>query len=82
MAVRRTIPEYDGTYFITITCARWLHLFEIANGYDVVYQFAVVGLLDHQPNATLIFVISMISPALAFDQQPFSKRIYPHACFS
>ena len=39
MAVRRTIPEYDGTYFITITCARWLHLFEIANGYDVVYQW-------------------------------------------
>ena len=39
MAVRRIIPEYDGTYFITITCARWLHLFEIANGYDVVYQW-------------------------------------------
>ena len=28
MSVRREIPEKDGIYFITLTCARWLHLFE------------------------------------------------------
>src|SRR5258706_8450858 len=39
MSVRREITEYDGVYFITITCSRWLHLFELANGYDEVYKW-------------------------------------------
>ncbi len=39
MAVRKTIPNKDGLYFITITCARWLSLFEISNGYDIVYSW-------------------------------------------
>src|SRR5438045_2431438 len=39
MSVRRQIQDYDGIYFITITCTEWLHLFEIANGYDAVYKW-------------------------------------------
>jgi REP element-mobilizing transposase RayT len=39
MSVRRQIPENEGVYFITFTCARWLHLFESANAYDVVYKW-------------------------------------------
>jgi REP element-mobilizing transposase RayT len=39
MSVRRAITEYDGIYFITITCSRWFHLFEIANGYEEVYKW-------------------------------------------
>ena len=39
MSVRREIPEYDGIYFITITCCEWLHLFEEANAYDTVYKW-------------------------------------------
>ncbi len=39
MSVRREITEYSGIYFITITCSRWLHLFEIANAYDEVYKW-------------------------------------------
>jgi hypothetical protein len=39
MSVRRAIPERDGLYFITITCAQWLRLFEIAQAYDVVYNW-------------------------------------------
>ena len=39
MSVRRSIPEYFGIYFITFTCARWLHLFEMVNGYDLVYDW-------------------------------------------
>ena len=31
MGVRREITEYDGIYFITITCSRWLPLFKFAN---------------------------------------------------
>lgn len=39
MSVRREIPNYDGVYFITFTCARWLKLLELVNGYDLVYKW-------------------------------------------
>ncbi|HRK55095.1 MAG TPA: hypothetical protein PK185_14340 [Cyclobacteriaceae bacterium] len=39
MPVRRAIQENDGIYSITITCARWIRLFEITDGYDVVYHW-------------------------------------------
>jgi REP element-mobilizing transposase RayT len=39
VSVRRAITEKDGLYFITITCAQWIHLFEITQGYDVVYNW-------------------------------------------
>ena len=39
MSVRGEIPEYDGVYFITITCSQWLHLFEFSNEYDEVYKW-------------------------------------------
>jgi REP element-mobilizing transposase RayT len=39
MSVRKEITEYDGIYFITFTCCQWLCLFEITNGYDLVYKW-------------------------------------------
>jgi REP element-mobilizing transposase RayT len=39
VSVRRTITEYNGLYFITITCCKWLHLFEQANAYNSVYKW-------------------------------------------
>ncbi len=39
MSVRREITEYDGIYFITITCSCWSHLFELADGYDEIYKW-------------------------------------------
>ena len=39
MSVRREITEYNGIYFITITNSRWLKLFAITNGYDLVYKW-------------------------------------------
>ncbi len=39
MPVRHKITETNGVYFITITCARWLPLFEITQGYDTVYKW-------------------------------------------
>ena len=39
MSIRRAITEYDGLFFITFTCSRWLKLFEMANGYDAVYKW-------------------------------------------
>jgi len=39
MTVRKAIAERNGLYFITITCARWLPLFQFTNGYDIVYTW-------------------------------------------
>jgi len=39
MSVRKQITFPDGVYFITFTCAGWLPLFEITNGYFTVYKW-------------------------------------------
>ena len=39
MPVRITIPFTFGTFFITFTNYRWMNLFDIADGYDVVYRW-------------------------------------------
>ncbi len=39
MAVKQQISANDGTYFITVTCFNWLHLFEITKGYECVYKW-------------------------------------------
>ena len=39
MSVRKAITEFDGIYFITITCSHWLNLFELSAGYEEVYKW-------------------------------------------
>jgi REP element-mobilizing transposase RayT len=39
MSVKLKIYEPDGIYFITITCYKWLPLFDIADSYDAVYNW-------------------------------------------
>ena len=39
MTVRNKIYYPDGIYFITFTCARWIPLFSITNGYQAVYNW-------------------------------------------
>ncbi|HNP92027.1 transposase, partial [Macellibacteroides fermentans] len=39
MSTKRQIVESSGIYFITITCYEWLPLFELTNGYDIVYKW-------------------------------------------
>lgn len=39
MIVRKAISENEGIYFITLTCSRWMKLFEMVNGYDIVYNW-------------------------------------------
>lgn len=39
MSTKRQIVESSGIYFITITCYEWLSLFEITNGYYIVYKW-------------------------------------------
>ena len=39
MPVRRSITAPDGVYFITFTCARWLPLFKVVDGNDIIYNW-------------------------------------------
>ncbi len=39
MAVKQSIPDHDGIYFITFTCYKWIPLIELTNSYDLVYNW-------------------------------------------
>ena len=39
MAVRTTIDDTEGLYFITFTCQHWIALFEATKSYDTVYKW-------------------------------------------
>jgi REP element-mobilizing transposase RayT len=39
MAVKITIDNIEGIYFITFTCQDWLPLFQTTNSYDTVYKW-------------------------------------------
>ena len=55
MAVRHQIPYKSGIFFITITCARWLPLFEKYNLQSVVYEwFDYLKNNGHYVNAFVI----------------------------
>jgi REP element-mobilizing transposase RayT len=55
MAVKQQISAADGTYFITITCFSWLHLFKISDAYDFVYNwFNVLRKNRHYINGCVI----------------------------
>ena len=39
MSVRKKIGEPNGVFFLTFTCARWMPLFQITDGYNAVYRW-------------------------------------------
>jgi len=39
MSVRRKIWEPNGVFFLTFTCARWMPLFQLTDGYNAVYKW-------------------------------------------
>ena len=39
MAVKLKHSDTYSTYFITFTCIKWIPLFEITNGYNMVYKW-------------------------------------------
>jgi hypothetical protein len=39
MPVKRKIPFDNGHFFITFTCYNWLHLIDLTDGYDLVYNW-------------------------------------------
>jgi REP element-mobilizing transposase RayT len=55
MSVRHQIPYKSGIFYITITCARWIPLFEKYNLYSVVYDwFNYLKSQGHYINAYVI----------------------------
>jgi REP element-mobilizing transposase RayT len=60
MSARHQIPYMSGMFFITITCARWLPLFEKYNLYSVVYAwFDYLKRMGHYVNAFVIMANHM-----------------------
>ena len=48
MPIKQQILFQEGIFFITITCHKWIHLFEITTGYDIVYKwFDFLRLQNH-----------------------------------
>jgi len=39
VSTKTEIPNNDGVYFITFTCYKWLRLFDVTQGYDIVYKW-------------------------------------------
>ena len=39
MATKKNVTESAGIYFITFTCCKWLPLFDMIKGHDVVYNW-------------------------------------------
>ena len=55
MSIRNKIYYPDGVYFITFTCIKWLPLFELTNGYSMVYKW--FDILKSQGHFILGYVI-------------------------
>ncbi len=61
MAVGITHSNEYPTYFITFTCYRWIPLFEITQGYDLVYRWFRY-LRDKQSTQVVAYVIMHSMP--------------------
>ncbi len=66
MPVRKAIADSEGVYFLTFSCARWLPLFTLTSGYNIVYQWfdylkaqghSIVGyvIMPHHVHAVIAF---------------------------
>jgi putative transposase len=57
MAIKLKHSDTFSTYFVTFTCVEWISLFEIANGYDMVYKW--FDILKREHNADVIAYVIM-----------------------
>ncbi len=55
MPTHKSIPFFDGVYFITFTCCKWLPLISLTNGFDIVYNWFEV--LKKNGNYVIGYVI-------------------------
>jgi putative transposase len=57
MAVKTKHSSEYSTYFCTFTCYQWLYLFDLTNGYDLVYKW--FNYLVNNKNANVIAYVIM-----------------------
>jgi len=77
MPVKRAVHNPSAIYFISYTCYRWRHLFELTQGYDIVYKW--LEWLQKKGNLVLGYVImpNHLHVMLAFPkmEKPLSSFI-------
>jgi len=77
MSVKQEVHYHNGVYFITFTCYNWLPLFEVTNGYNLVYRWFDV--LVSQGNHIFGYVImpNHVHAIIAFKEhrQSINTRI-------
>lgn len=66
MSIGRKITEPNGIFFITFTCARWLPLFQIVDGYGAVYQWFDYLKKQHHYIAGYVIMPSHVHALIAF----------------
>jgi REP element-mobilizing transposase RayT len=57
VAIKLRHSDTFSTYFVTVTCVEWISLFEIVNGYDMVYKW--FDILKKEDNAELVAYVIM-----------------------
>ncbi|CAN5137811.1 hypothetical protein BH11BAC5_BH11BAC5_09860 [soil metagenome] len=57
MAIKLKHSDTFSTYFVTFTCVEWISLFEIVNGYDMVYLW--FDILKKEHNAEVVAYVIM-----------------------
>jgi REP element-mobilizing transposase RayT len=72
MTVRRKIHEKNGVFFITFTCARWLPLFEITNGYESVYKWFDYLKERHHHIVAYVIMPNHVHAVIAFNTSHLS----------
>ncbi|HEX5150152.1 MAG TPA: hypothetical protein VFW07_01820 [Parafilimonas sp.] len=66
MPVKKLIPEKDGVYFFTFTCAGWLSLFHIADGYRYVYKWFDVLVKNGHYIIGYVIMLNHVHAIIAF----------------
>jgi REP element-mobilizing transposase RayT len=69
MTIRTRLNVTEGRFYITFTCCKWLPLFAITNGYDIIYkQFDILNSEGHSIVGYVImpnhvhFIIDIVTP--------------------
>ena len=77
MPVRNEIFHHNGVYFITFTCNGWLPLFELADGYQLVYDWFDKLLKDGNHIIGYVIMPNHIHAIIAFKEhiQSVNTRI-------
>jgi hypothetical protein len=73
VAIKLKHSDIYSTYFITFTCAEWISLIEITNGYDLAYNWFSVLKKDHNADvAAYVLMPNHLHVIVYFPEQNFN----------